>query len=331
MDDPGAAGAHEEGDDALPPTVQLWEQLAQPVDPWSAAEALLGMSLGAARLLAAILLLSSPEAEALLDRLPKLIRTLAMTTTSRPDRSSSEVRGPILWSETTAARSSSAGASGEFVFSIPGRAYDTAENRVLVAALRALASAGQTVDTRALRRRDSDLARLLSERIMLSGRWLEHRALSGIPKRRVTARDRVRTRTMTRRRHYATASDLLDRHAVPLTADDLALVADQSTVAQHWGLVTLIHGLRARHVEVPPLAVHQGILTGGPLTFIHERSRRGRTEPRAGIFLGGHAVDVPAVLEGLDVRVGRAPEGRPDHLFLGSAGDLDSVLDAAGF
>jgi len=322
--------AGDEQPELLSPTVQLWDHLAQPVDPWTAAEALVGMSHGAARMLAAILLLSSPEAESLLDALPRLTRCLAISTTSRSERSSGELRGPILWAETMAARAASAGDGGCFIYSVAARAYDTAENRVLVGALKALADAGRTVDTSALRERDSDLARLLNERGGAARMWLEHRALGGVPKGHVRTRDRQRTRAATRRPQYAVATELLDRHSEPLTAEDLALVADLRTRAQHRGIITLVAGLAARGVPLPPFNVHNGILASGPLVYIHDRSRRGRAERRGGIFLNDHAIDVPAVLDGRLVRVGIAAPSEPAHLFLGSAGDLDPILDAAG-
>ena len=56
----------------------------------------------------------------------------------RPIRSRGEVRGPVLWSETMSARPPSFGDPDLFVCTSPQRDYDTAENRVLVRALRVL-------------------------------------------------------------------------------------------------------------------------------------------------------------------------------------------------
>jgi hypothetical protein len=325
---PREAASQEAG---LPPTVAVWNLLLQPANPWAAAEALLGLSQGAAHMLAGMLLLSSPEAEALLAAMPGLSRSLSMGTTSRPERSVGEVRGPILWSETLAARAASANDQASFVYTVASRAYDTAENRVLVGALRALADAGRTVDTRALRDRDTDLARLINARTMDAIRWLEHRALVDVSLRPVHRRQRQRAKSF-RRRQYRPALELMERAEEPLTGEDLALVADTRTRAQHRAIAALVNGLRQRGVLVPPLTVHRGELVGGPLTYVHERSRRGRTGA-AGIRLGDRSIDVPAVVEGRMIRVGAAPEGDlgPAHLFLGSTADVDAVLDAAGF
>jgi hypothetical protein len=328
-----AGGQAARGPD-VSPTEVLWDLLAQPVDPWGAAETLLGMSHGAARFLAAILLLSSPEAEDLLDAMPTLTRSLTIGTVGRPERSSGELRGPILWSETMAARAASSGDHNVFVFSIAARAYDTAENRVLVAALRALVEAARTVDTHDLRERDTELGRLVNHRAMLAHRWLEHRAFADVP-HRVSRRDRQRTRAGTGRRKYGLALDVLERHAVPLTADELALVTDVPTRAQHRALGALIAELRRRGVDIPTLTIHRGILQAGPLTYIHPRSRRGRAERRSGIYIGDRAVDVPAVVEGRMLRVGATSpgdgEGEVPHLFLGTLSDAGTVLDAAGY
>jgi hypothetical protein len=229
-----------------------------------------------------------------------------------------------------AARASSSGDTNVFVFSIAARAYDTAENRVLVAALRALVEAARTVDTRALRERDTELARLVNGRAMLARQWLEHRAFVDVP-HRVSRRDKQRTRASTRRRKYGLALDVLERHAVPLTADELALVTDVPTRAQHRALVALVAEFRRRGVELPNPAIHHGILQAGPLTYIHPRSRRGRAEQRSGIYVGDQAVDVPAVVEGRMMRVGAHGRSEAPHLLLGSVDDAGSVLDAAGY
>ena len=162
---------------------------------------------------------------------------------------------------------------GSFVYTTAAKAYDTAENRVLATALKALADAATTIDTREVRDRDTDLGRLIAERSMRAIRWREHRALVDVPQR-ATRRDRQRARTGVRGRKYRVASELLDRAAVPLTADELGMVADERTAAQHAALVALIKGLRARRVEMPQLTVHHGLLEGGPVRYVHERSRR---------------------------------------------------------
>jgi hypothetical protein len=303
MDDPSTVGSTHE----RPPTERLWDYLARPVDSLAAAEALLGMAHGDARALAAVLLLSSPEAGALLDAMPALSRSLSLSTISRSERSAGEIRGPILWSETIAARSASAGDPGTFVFALTSRAYDTPENRVLVSALRALRGAAKTVEPRALREHHAESAAVVADRSLRAHRWLEHRALIDVSAQ-VTRRDRQRARTSARRRQYAVAGELLARQAVPLSPAQLAAVADTATTAQLWGLVALLDGLRQRRVPLPPLRLDRGLLEGGPIRYVHPRSRPARSrEATAGTFLADRAVQVA------------------------TAGDAAAALDRAGF
>ncbi len=260
--------------------------------------------------------------------MPALSRSLSIQTVGRSERTSGELRGPILWSETIAARSASAGNPHAFVYTRADRAYDTSENRILVGALRALVQAGRTVDTGALRERDTDLARLINTRSMLAHRWLEHRPFSGVALR-IAPRDRQRTRAGNKHRHYQVAIDLLDRHAVPLAPEDLALVVDPSTQVQLAALSTLVETALARGVDVPPLLVHQGAVEGGPIMFIHRRSRRARAEGRSGLFLAGRAVDLRSEAGGRSIAVESLPAGG-DHLRYEGPASANAVLAAAG-
>src|SRR5215211_5671254 len=96
-------------------TKALWERLRRPFDVVEMVDAVLGLSPNVARQLAGTMLATSPEAESLL---------VAMSTTSSPERCRGELRGPVLWSETMSARSSSSGNQDVFICSSPQRAYD---------------------------------------------------------------------------------------------------------------------------------------------------------------------------------------------------------------
>jgi hypothetical protein len=89
---------------------RLWRRLAVPVDPVHAAEALVGLPPANARVLLAVALAASPEADELVEGIPGLLRSLAVSTTARPVRCDGEIRGPVLWSETMAARAARPGA-----------------------------------------------------------------------------------------------------------------------------------------------------------------------------------------------------------------------------
>src|SRR4051794_41006699 len=117
------------------PAEDLWGMLARPLDCHRVAESMLGLTPVAARLTSGVILASSPEVDQLIEEMPVIIRSLAIATTARNERLHGEVRGPVVWSETMAARASSAGDPAVFVCTNSVRAYDTAENRVLVGAL----------------------------------------------------------------------------------------------------------------------------------------------------------------------------------------------------
>ena len=126
---------------------RLWRRLALPVDPVAAGDVLVGLRPSNARQLLAVALAASPEADELLENLPKVLRSLSVSTTSHPIRCEGELRGPVLWSETMAARSASPGAGGVYICASPVKAYDTDENRILVAALLRILRAARAAES----------------------------------------------------------------------------------------------------------------------------------------------------------------------------------------
>src|SRR4051794_27501034 len=90
-------------------TSALWARLRRPFDVVAMVDAVLGLSPNVVRQLAGTMLATSTEAERLLSMMPHTLRSLAMSTTSSPEHCRGELRGPVLWSETMSARSSSAG------------------------------------------------------------------------------------------------------------------------------------------------------------------------------------------------------------------------------
>ena len=127
-------------------TDAVLSRLGRPYDPVRVVAALLGLPARVARQVIGASVATSPEAEALLEAMPHIVRSLAIATTDRPERCYGELRGPVLWSETMGARSASAGDPGLFVCSTTTKAFDTDENRVLKAALAAIRRAGADAD-----------------------------------------------------------------------------------------------------------------------------------------------------------------------------------------
>ena len=81
---------------------------------------------------------------------------MVVSTTSSPEKCRGELRGPVLWSETMSARSSSAGLQDVYVCSPPQRAYAIPENQVLAAALVSIRDAGRGVDSMSAQAYDDD-------------------------------------------------------------------------------------------------------------------------------------------------------------------------------
>lgn len=202
------------------------------------------------------------------------------------------------------ARAASAGDPNVFVCASPMRAYDTPENRVLVAALASISSAARFVDVGSLRSRDTPLARRIRDNGSLARRYLDHRALTNVPRVRPSSRDRKRTRSGNRRRVYAPALAVLEVVTEPLTAEELELVADEQTASEHAIAVMAIAELRLRGHDIPAARIRDRAVVAGPLTYLHRNTRR-VAEIEAGVRVGGQLVDarepeeVPAALDRL--------------------------------
>jgi hypothetical protein len=270
-----------------PATVAAWGLLARPVDSVAVAGALLGLSRRYAEALAAAVIATSPETVDLLMHMPRLLRSLSVATSTRAERCQGEVRGPILWSETISARGASGGDLDLLVCAAPQRAYDTAENRVLVAALHQIVDAARSVERHL--GGSGDHGRAARRLTNLGLRYLDHRTLNGIPRRRPNPREIRRVRAGRRARPYAPALAVLDRAVIGLTGSDVAEVADDFTIRQHALLVEVVDGLRARGHDVPPLRVRDHTLVGGPVGYRHERHAwPGLT---AGVHLDGVVIE----------------------------------------
>jgi hypothetical protein len=280
---------------------RLWRRLAQPVDPVAAAEVLAGIPHLNARLLLAVAVATSPEAEELIDGIPTVLRSLAVSTATRPIRCEGEIRGPVLWSETMAARAASPGAGGVFVCSSPMRAYDTDENRVLVAALTRLYRAALAAELAVEHdprpaaqdvhraRRNGDVVR----------RAMEHRSLQAVTRVHANGRMLQKARTGTKAGVFRTAVALLQRSWAESGADDLDSYVDAETRIQHDLAADVLDTLDARGNHPGRLLVSGGSLTGGAFTFRHPRSPAVLEQGLpAGVFIGGRPVtsltDVPA-------------------------------------
>jgi len=258
------------------PTVELWRRLARPFDSGEVSEALLGIPAHVIRELADAIVSTGPEADALLGALPALMRRLRMSSGNHVERGAAGVRGPILWGETIAARSSSFGHEGVFVCSIPGRDYDVAENRALVAALNAVIVSGERLTASFGDHAAEDpvaiAARSNSE---TAARYLSHRALSQVGTTD-GKRSRFRRSLVTGRRGagYEPAIALLERLDEPFAPEELMPYCSRSTRLHHELLVAAIESLESDGRSLPALRNEAKTMIVGPYVYVHPHGGR---------------------------------------------------------
>jgi hypothetical protein len=247
------------------------------------------------RALAGALHTTSPEVIALLFQMPHVLRSLGIATTSRFERCFGEIRGPVQWSETMSARGATAGAADLYVCSTTARAYDTAENRVLVAALATVVDAARALERGAtiaeVEEARTDLGRYARRNATLALRYLDHRALSGVTRRPPTTKEIQRVRTSKRASTYLPAVLVLERAASPMGPLDVEGMADDRTWAEHTTLADVLDVLERRGHSVL-LRVHRGTLTGGPVTYVHADHPSRHDE--AGIHVGSTRLEPEA-------------------------------------
>jgi hypothetical protein len=243
-------------------------RLARPYDPPKVMSALLGLPPRLARQLVGVIVATSEEAEGLLDAMPRIVRSMAIATTDRPERCYGELRGPVLWSETMSARSASAGDPGLFVCATTTKAYDTDENRVLKSALDKIRRAGADAD-QGTDSANEAMVRRARQNGHRAAHLLEHRTLSGVPVTKVGGRALTRTRAGNRRNTYRPAIEVLRRAADPVGSAQLSTYADPPTATQLALLARAIEVVEERTGAPVSLRSSRGSLVGGAVTYDH--------------------------------------------------------------
>ncbi|MEY2430499.1 MAG: hypothetical protein QOC92_224 [Acidimicrobiaceae bacterium] len=274
-------------------TVELWHRLARPFDAASAVEALTGLHSTTSHQIVGMQLATSREADTLLDRMHEIVRSLSIATTSSPARCDGEIRGPVLWSETMAARAASPGAGGVFVCASPVKAYDTDENRVLRFALARLRDAARDADPTGHSHGDDEMIRRARFNGTRAIRALEHRTLAAVGNARPNGRAVQKARTGARARSYRPAVALLDMAQEPIDGEMVAAHCDDHTRRQH-GLLLAI----ADRLQLPDFHVTGQWLANKGLRYIH-RQRAG-DDGMYGVLLRELLLDVPDPVNGVD-------------------------------
>jgi hypothetical protein len=267
--DPAAASSFDETGRA---TSALWERRARGTHAIAYAAALIGGEVGTLTDAVSISIAASPEASALVDGMELRVRTLPTTVTTTPERCVFSVRGPILWSETITARANALGNEDVFVCSTTRRSFDTVENRVLVAALDAVARA-----ERALRGpTGAKVSVEESERIAAVAReaaaWRRHPRLSGLQGGRLGGREMARLRGGHRMARMAAVLAIRQRAAEPFVAEDLVGLSDVWTRRYHaFALhVLMVLGGSVRRPE--SFSCSDGGLWSGPVSWRHPQA-----------------------------------------------------------
>lgn len=282
------------GDDGYDALADLWSRLSRPFSVVSTVSVLTGLSRPAVGELVGTVIATSPEAERLLEEFPRTVRSLATSMGTQAERCIGALRGPVLWSETLAARASSFGDPDLYICATPSRAYDIDENRVLVAALLAVRDAGHdALEHIGGRQRYQDpLIRTAIRNSHDAARFAEHPSLTRVARGKPSPRAIKRTRSGKKKASYEPALQMLERAADPLSIEQVRAVCDRRTRAQHLLLMRLVHRLEARGGHLPPFRAELASLYAGPVQFHHPR-RAAERGGLAGIVVGQLLVDVP--------------------------------------
>jgi hypothetical protein len=314
-------------------TAELWTRLHRPFSPAGAVEAMTGLSPMTSRQLVGIALATSAEADHLLSHMNEIVRSLAIATTTKPIRSVGEVRGPIMWSETLAARSASPGAGEVFICAAPQKAYDTEENRVLVHALLKIRDAARDADVSGQQSWEPDDAvRLARHNGSRAIRSLEHRTLASVAKTRPTGRGMSKARSGAKARSYKAAVAVLERASEPISPQIVVDHSDDHTRRQHGLLLALQDRFVAAHLAPMEIRVESGTLRAGPLRYLHRH--RADSDGLYGVLLGNLLVDVPGA-EGVsdplaaEAALGARSFGHPSLMVLRPS-DVDRAFELAG-
>lgn len=242
--------------------------LIRPYQPVPSAAALLGLRHSAAAQLVGAVVATCDEADRLLAAMPQILRSLAIATTDQPERCHGELRGPVLWSETMSARSTSVGDPGLFVCATTTKAYDTAENRILKAALTAIERGGNAA-THGRELGADEVLRHARHNQHRARHLLEHQTLSTVPVAHITSRMVRRTMAGSRRATYRPAVSMLARAHDPLRSEHLQAHTNPATIADHDLLAAALLAADAGTDAPLPLINRDGGLTAGAVRYDH--------------------------------------------------------------
>lgn len=309
----------------------IWRRMNRPFNLVHAVPALTGIPPHEVADLVVLHLAISDEAEALLARVPGMMRTLASTTSTQVERSTGDMRGPIMWGETLNARANTFGADDVFVCAAPVRDHDVSENRVLVSALTLIARANRSLSSSAGRYFTNDAHARIEVNAAAARSLIRSRRLADVPATRVDARELHKVMSGRRGRQYATATAMLQRRSEPLRGAELHTLCDARTIAQHHALVLVMAAIQRRGLAVPQFRAHSGELVAGRLRY--RNWRNATSAGNHGVLVGGVLVDTPVdpssearnrAMDDLERRAGDRP-----HCLVASVAEAEIAVDLA--
>lgn len=303
------------------PTCRLWERQSLGSPALGVAEALIGVD-GPALMDAVLLSLAvSDEARVLLDGMELRVRTLTTGVHSEPERCVNSVRGPVLWSETITARANALGNDDVFVCATSRRSFDTVENRVLVAALDALAGAQRALSSDAGSKLDARSVETVRAVAADAASWREHPRLRGVRGGRLDRRDTARLRGGHRVARMAPVLAVRDRLRSPFVAEDLSGLADEHTRRYHAFAEQVLEELVARELVNGVLSLSDGGLWSGAFAWRHPAASGGTA---AGLSYRGIPILAPPAVTDRAPWAASVPS---DGVLISSPGDLDRLFE----
>jgi hypothetical protein len=306
-------------------TAGLLERLHPHYDRNAAVHAFTGLEKKAVRYALAEELLSSAEAERLLDAVPGILRMARSDQRNRIERVSGELRGQVAWIETLAARAAAGFPPDLFVCSVPYRNYDVAENRVLRAGLSQLVAAARDLALLAASAFSSPRREEAERRGRLARSHATHRSLADVstaggPKALAVAR-RSKKRSL-----YEPAIAFAEA-STKLLEPTIASLCDRRTRYQHDVLLTVVEAIETHGFPVT-FCPENGELIATSLRYRHPGARG--SDGAHGIRVGRMLIDVPDI-PGMDNALAQRQLSRRagplETLLVTRPGDLPMVAE----
>ncbi len=248
-------------------TEALWAKRDRRVPAVAAAHAFTGLPAAMLEQASRISFAASAEFEALLTAMGAMVRELPSVLVGDSQRCVHEVRGPVIWSETIAARGNSFGDDDVFVCSTVRRSYDCVENQLLCWLLQRAGLAIKASRSAMGVHLDPGERRRIEESAAEARRWRAVPRLRGVTPRRPTHRETARLRSPLRDNANTTLLvDALGRAQQPFSGSDVRALCDAATLRGH---ARFLSEVRMRAGDDYLVRCPNGAITAGGIAWSH--------------------------------------------------------------